>query len=253
MSHDRGCPCGREKWDYSECDREDCYHKEKPVTSTQVGGTHYAGKYQHWDWAIDVRLGYLEAAATKYLFRWYKKGGIEDLEKARSYLIKARDSFVDGLWENKCLHVDSWPLARDKAENMFSMFVDEANVPEVEADLCLSIAQWRTEVDLNYIIGHITEHIRAATAAQAGCADFAPLVVLPAVQQAKKEHTGTLKGTVVKEAAHSTSVEVVKRADPNCSGCFGRGYIINAVSTDFEECACTTDDHPAPFGYDGDG
>jgi hypothetical protein len=25
MSHDRGCPCGREKWEYSTCPQEDCF------------------------------------------------------------------------------------------------------------------------------------------------------------------------------------------------------------------------------------
>ena len=28
MSHDRGCPCGREKWDYASCPEEDCHKKE---------------------------------------------------------------------------------------------------------------------------------------------------------------------------------------------------------------------------------
>ena len=27
MSHDRGCPCGREKYEYHLCDRNDCINK----------------------------------------------------------------------------------------------------------------------------------------------------------------------------------------------------------------------------------
>ena len=29
MSHDRGCPCGREKWEYDECSKENCYKNKK--------------------------------------------------------------------------------------------------------------------------------------------------------------------------------------------------------------------------------
>lgn len=54
----------------------------------QVGGTHYQSKYQHWDWCADTAIGYLEGNATKYLARWRKKGGKQDLEKALSYVKK---------------------------------------------------------------------------------------------------------------------------------------------------------------------
>lgn len=54
----------------------------------QVGGDHYAAEYQHWDWAAETQLGYLESAATKYVSRWRKKGGVQDLEKALSYVRK---------------------------------------------------------------------------------------------------------------------------------------------------------------------
>lgn len=29
MSHDRGCPCGREKYEYRDCDRADCVHRNE--------------------------------------------------------------------------------------------------------------------------------------------------------------------------------------------------------------------------------
>lgn len=54
----------------------------------QVGGNHYAGKVQHWDWAIAVKLGPMEYAATKYIGRHTKKGGLEDLKKAVHHLEK---------------------------------------------------------------------------------------------------------------------------------------------------------------------
>lgn len=54
----------------------------------QVGGTHYRSVYQHWDWVTDIGLPYLPACATKYVVRWRKKNGRQDLMKARSYVEK---------------------------------------------------------------------------------------------------------------------------------------------------------------------
>lgn len=58
----------------------------------QVGGQHYSGTYQHWDWAIDCRLGYLDGNASKYVARWRKKNGAEDLEKALHYIEKKQET-----------------------------------------------------------------------------------------------------------------------------------------------------------------
>lgn len=54
----------------------------------QVGGTHYAATYQHWDFVVDANLSYLEGQITKYLDRHAKKAGRQDLEKAGHYLEK---------------------------------------------------------------------------------------------------------------------------------------------------------------------
>lgn len=54
----------------------------------QVGGTHYAGTVQHWDLMEEYDVSYLEAQASRYLSRWRKKGGLEDLEKALTFLRK---------------------------------------------------------------------------------------------------------------------------------------------------------------------
>ena len=57
----------------------------------QVGGDHYQAEYAHWDWCAETGLGYLEGNATKYLARWRKKQGRQDLEKARWYLQRELD------------------------------------------------------------------------------------------------------------------------------------------------------------------
>ncbi len=61
----------------------------------QVGGTHYqTGGMQHWD--LMARLygdAHFKCAATKYICRWTKKGGVQDLEKALHYLEKLKELY----------------------------------------------------------------------------------------------------------------------------------------------------------------
>lgn len=55
----------------------------------QVGGNHYAAGVQHWDFATHFfGQGYLQGQVTKYLCRWRKKNGVQDLEKAQHFLQK---------------------------------------------------------------------------------------------------------------------------------------------------------------------
>jgi hypothetical protein len=59
----------------------------------QVGGEHYkTGGLEHWDVVLMFGLGYFEGQITKYLFRWQRKNGLEDLKKARHYLDKLIES-----------------------------------------------------------------------------------------------------------------------------------------------------------------
>ena len=50
---------------------------------TQVGGNHYKGMaIQPAEYIVRNGIGFLEGMVIKYVSRWEKKGGIEDLEKA---------------------------------------------------------------------------------------------------------------------------------------------------------------------------
>lgn len=59
----------------------------------QVGGQHYQSNYQHWDLAIRVPMSYLEGNATRYVCRWRKKEGMQDLQKALHYVDKLIEVF----------------------------------------------------------------------------------------------------------------------------------------------------------------
>jgi hypothetical protein len=58
-------------------------------SSIQIGGTHYRSEYQHWDWVYDALGGdYLLGCCTKYVVRWRRKNGLQDLIKSKHYLQK---------------------------------------------------------------------------------------------------------------------------------------------------------------------
>jgi len=65
------------------------------VNDYQVGGDHYVRDYQHWDFVIDTGMHYLLGCATKYITRWRKKNGLEDLKKPIHYLAKAEDAGIE--------------------------------------------------------------------------------------------------------------------------------------------------------------
>jgi len=62
---------------------------EAKANQEQVGGDHWKTMpIQTWDYIAANGLGYFEGNVVKYVSRWRKKGGVEDLKKARHYLDK---------------------------------------------------------------------------------------------------------------------------------------------------------------------
>lgn len=58
------------------------------ANDVQVGGHHYLTPIQHWDFVAANDLDYFQGQITKYVTRWKKKNGIDDLYKARHFLQK---------------------------------------------------------------------------------------------------------------------------------------------------------------------
>ena len=55
----------------------------------QIGGTHYKTlDIQSWDAITAWGLGFLDGNVVKYMSRWRKKAGLQDLLKAQHYLSK---------------------------------------------------------------------------------------------------------------------------------------------------------------------
>jgi len=59
------------------------------ANEVQIGGDHYKAAFQHWDFiAESFGSSYFKGVVTKYVFRWRKKNGVEDLRKAHHYVEK---------------------------------------------------------------------------------------------------------------------------------------------------------------------
>lgn len=103
----------------------------------QVGGTHYAGEYQHWDFAINVSMKYMEGNATKYITRWRKKNGLQDLQKALHYVEKM---------------VESYPRSRDRITPMrmrhLELFLDTNKFEKRDAMIIALICGWASKTEL---------------------------------------------------------------------------------------------------------
>lgn len=58
-----------------------------PPSATQVGGSHYTDMaIQPLDFVLANGIPFAEGNVIKYVSRWRKKGGIQDLKKARHML-----------------------------------------------------------------------------------------------------------------------------------------------------------------------
>lgn len=58
------------------------------ANDNQIGGQHYQGSIQTWDYIVANDIGYLAGNVIKYTTRYKKKNGLEDLRKAQHYLSK---------------------------------------------------------------------------------------------------------------------------------------------------------------------
>lgn len=67
--------------------REQGMEDQGDVMAKQVGGTHYKGaQFQPWDIFIQYGLDPWAANVVKYILRFPKKAGKQDLEKAKHYI-----------------------------------------------------------------------------------------------------------------------------------------------------------------------
>jgi hypothetical protein len=122
------------------------------VNDRQVGGTHYATSsgIQHWDLVELNGLGYLEGCATKYVTRWRRKNGVQDLDKAVHFIEKLRELHDAGSRINRGF-VHRTALLQFAADN--NLNADELKIVEL-------ICNWATSAALQEAVQRI-EKMRA--------------------------------------------------------------------------------------------
>lgn len=118
------------------------------VNEVQVGGSHYKGTtYQHWDYVLMALNGrYLEGNITKYVARWRKKNGLQDLQKARHYLDKLITSFNEGTVQPL---FSAWRSTHESP----SHFCDVNGIDVSERMIILALSNWSNREDLNRVGG----------------------------------------------------------------------------------------------------
>jgi hypothetical protein len=108
----------------------------KYANESQIGGDHYkqGGSTQHWDF-MTANFGgsYLIGCATKYVTRWRKKNGTEDLLKAAHYCHKLQE-----VAEDNQIH----PGHSHRLD--VSAFFKANDIPEEEAQIILLIVNWHS-------------------------------------------------------------------------------------------------------------
>lgn len=115
--------------------------------SNQVGGTHYNTGYVHWDFVVMALDGrYLEGNVTKYVARWRKKNGLQDLKKARHYLDKLIEQFNLG-------NVQPMPRKYLAPHLRASHFCDLNGLELEERRFIQAIVDWQSRRDLHFAGG----------------------------------------------------------------------------------------------------
>ena len=121
----------------------------------QVGGRHYKAEFQHWDWVAYVGLGYFEGQITRYVMRWQKKNGVEDVKKAIHYTEKLMELVGE-------IHVGNCVLRTKGTEDATKWFFKSSKVQDREQLICRAVLDWRTMEDLHVVHGLITNLLKDA-------------------------------------------------------------------------------------------
>lgn len=132
----------------------------------QVAGNHYAGKYQHWDFVNEALCGcYMEGQITRYVSRWRKKNGVQDLQKALHYAEKLIEMEAAGAVASfNDLRSDA---EADEAQVALMRFTDSAELNNREAEIIHLCATWTSSKELVEIRSQLLLMISEATNAVA--------------------------------------------------------------------------------------
>jgi Protein of unknwon function (DUF3310) len=111
----------------------------------QVGGRHYKTNFEHWDLVLMTGMNYFQGQATRYICRWRKKDGLQDLEKALHY--------IDKMAESPIPIVVRPPLGSIAVEVLHFAIINGLNMTELMAIMALALLS--TPEDLEHARGYV--------------------------------------------------------------------------------------------------
>lgn len=119
----------------------------------QVAGSHYAGSYQHWDFAVSgLDNRYLEGQITKYVYRWRQKNGLEDLQKAQHFLQKLREEHTAGrvapVTEGRSTPAIVALVQRVKRGESLQKFMASNELGASETQVMVLLSDWSSDLQL---------------------------------------------------------------------------------------------------------
>lgn len=122
------------------------WEHEKTANAKQVGGAHYVPgeEFQHWDWAVENNLSYLEGTLTKYVVRHKSKAGRVDLEKTLHYAEKLYE-----VRSKSGPHILQWrPKVMQGLEKMTALY----RLTEKETEVLRLAAEYGSLADLKALV-----------------------------------------------------------------------------------------------------
>jgi len=125
------------------------------ANTMQIGGSHYKSGIQHWDLMDDHDVGYLEAAATKYVTRWRNKDGIKDLQKALHFVKKLAEKRQDAPQTEIAARIPEVP------RQAINKFLDANHLTGDEADIISHLLTWQSTATLHLVAGRIQQLINS--------------------------------------------------------------------------------------------
>jgi uncharacterized protein DUF3310 len=108
----------------------------------QVGGKHYTAAYQHWDLVADSGMGYFEGQITKYVTRWQKKSGAQDVEKAIHYFEKLVSLYQEGRMRR------DWRMGASVTNEFFEKFKEANKLSTEEVTIFIGLLQYKNISEL---------------------------------------------------------------------------------------------------------
>jgi hypothetical protein len=122
------------------------------VNEKQIGGMHYKAAFQHWDLVAYNDMGYFVGQITKYVTRWKKKNGVQDVEKSIHYC----DKLIELIKE------EIVPIPEKRSAYSLTKFCKENGLIKLEKDIFILACTYTSMQELQDLREKLDELLEMA-------------------------------------------------------------------------------------------